>query len=53
MGIEGHHALAVADVDVPHFIHRHAIASPFGELRMLESVPSGLMSKTQVPPLLS
>src|SRR5919201_3446817 len=30
--IERHHALAIAYVDVPQFIHRHAIATPLAEL---------------------
>ena len=32
IGVKTHHALSIADIDISQFIHRHAIASPFGKL---------------------
>src|SRR3569833_1546970 len=34
--IERHHTLSIADVDVPQFIHGHAITAPVGELPHVE-----------------
>src|SRR5690242_3604018 len=31
IGINNHHAVSIADVDIAQFIHGHAISSPFGK----------------------
>src|SRR5688572_15337028 len=30
--VEGHHAFAIADVHIAELVHRHAVATPVGEL---------------------